>query len=84
MHPEKQKTAKRHVILLAAGVLVLLSVLSLTTSPNESAPPLPKDITHQQMRKVEECLNCHANDTAAVHPMKHPLRTNCSFCHEKK
>jgi hypothetical protein len=86
MDPEKQKTAKKHIILLAAGILAVLSVLSLTTSSNDPAPPQPSDAAHQQSRKVEECLKCHANadpDPSGL-PMKHPPRANCGFCHAKK
>jgi hypothetical protein len=84
MDPEKQNTAKKHLVLLTLGVLAILSVLALTTSPNRSAPMLPGDPTHQQISKVQECLNCHANDATAVRPMKHPPQANCSFCHGKK
>jgi hypothetical protein len=84
MDPEKQKTAKRHLVLLTAGVLVLLSVLSLTTTPSKTAPPQPQNKTHQQSREVEECLTCHANAAAAARPMKHPPRNDCGFCHAKR
>jgi hypothetical protein len=84
MDPEKQKTAKKHLVLLTAGIIALLSLLSLMTSSNRSAPAMPADTIHQQLRKAQECLNCHANDDTAVRPMKHPPQANCSFCHGKK
>jgi hypothetical protein len=84
MDPEKQKTAKKHLMLLTCGILALLSILSLVTSSNRAAPPMPRDQIHQPTPKVQECLNCHANTGTAVRPMKHPPQTNCSFCHASK
>ena len=84
MEPEKQKTAKKHLFLLTLGVLTILSLISLTAPSNRSAPAMPADTFHEQTRKVEECLNCHANTATAAKPMKHPPQTNCGFCHSRQ
>jgi hypothetical protein len=83
MEPEKQKTAKKHLVLLTLGIFALLSVLSLTTSSHRSAPAQPTDEIHQLSRKVQECLPCHGNSVSAVRPMKHQPRENCGFCHPR-
>jgi hypothetical protein len=84
MEPEKQKTAKKHLIFLTLGVLALLSLISLTAPSNRSAPAMPADLIHEQARKIQECLNCHANTADAIKPMKHPPQANCGFCHVRK
>jgi hypothetical protein len=84
MNQAKQTTIKRHFFLVAAGTIVVLTLLSMIAPFDSEAPAMPADAIHQPMQKVETCLKCHANDGTAAKPMKHQPRPNCSFCHVRR